>query len=162
MKKILTLATVSLITVLSAESLVFQDSFNDASKWFKNGKNGNFKFVDGGKEGKCLHSVTENYIFMFNLKKNLPMKQGRNVKISLAAKGKGSVSLNPMGRGEPHGTAYLTGKSFKVDSNKWQTMEHTFTFADKKVDIKNLALRINIDKNSSVMIDDLKITVSDK
>ena len=153
-------AVLAAVSLSAAEKVIFQDSFENAANWFRNGKNGQFKFVDGGKNGKCMNIVTEKYAFLCNLRKGLPVKEGVKVKVTFFAKGKGFMTTTPMGR-KGNQVAYLKGGgAFKLDEKDWKECSVTFAFQDAKLKgIDNLGFRLNFYDNSNLMVDDFLLTV---
>lgn len=166
MKNTLIFAVSALLsfTAAAAETILFEDSFDNAKNWFQNGKNGKFNFSDAGKTGKCLNIINADNIFMCNISKTLTVKNGAVLKISFDAKGSGSLSINPMGRdAKGLNTQYLAVKTFKIATDKWQIFSYELPFAHKKNNaLAILALRLNFYKNCNIMMDNFKITAVEK
>ena len=87
-------------------AVVFSDEFESTEGWFKNpacnapkyGGGGSFQLTGNGKSGKCLKVVTgSKQIFMFNLRKRIPVKNGCRLRISFLVQGKGIISIRPDG-----------------------------------------------------------------
>lgn len=166
MKKVFTLTLLITATALLAQgkNVIFQNTFEKMNGWFKNPAckihdgGGSFSFVPGGKRGNCLKIVTNaKQIFYLNFGKNIPVKDGERLKIILTMKGKGKISLHPMGKTPENKTVYLSGGSEKINSDVWEEIPFIITASRKGKTVKALFFRINFDKNSTLFVDDFRI-----
>ena len=116
MKQLFTALSLVLGIAATADTVIFKDDFESTANWFKNpacetpqfGGGGTLQLVDGRKTGKCLKIVTNSkQMFMLNLRRSLPVKDGSRLRISFLVRGKGAISINPLGRTADKKTVYL-------------------------------------------------------
>ncbi len=145
---------------------LFRDPLEKEAAWFKNpiciekhNGGGSHEYVDNGRSGKCLKVVTnDKQIFMYNTRGAVPVKNGSAVRVTFWAKGKGSVSLVPMGRTAEKKVIYLPELRAKINTGEWEKITFLVDMKDPKgAVIQALQLRINILQNSSLLIDDFNL-----
>jgi len=154
-------------SIFAAEnSVIFKDGFTDFKNWLKNPaceKNdggGSFEIISGEKNGTCLKIETNSkQILMLNCKKTFPIPQDGKIQFSFQAKGKGAILFIPMGNTAKE-RVYLEQKEINIDSKDWEKVQFTCTMKDqlgKAFSGETLNLRMNINPNSSLMIDDFTV-----
>ena len=145
---------------------LFRDPMEKEVLWFKNpvcvkmnNGGGTHEFVDNGRNGKCLKVVTgDKQMFMYNTKTPIPIKNGARIRVTFWAKGKGIVSLSPMGRTTAKKVVYLPEMPEKINADEWEKIIFFIVMkAPKDAVFKELSLRMNIQKNSNLLIDDFCI-----
>ena len=174
MKQLLTVLSLALGIAAAADTVIFKDDFESTANWFKNpacetpqfGGGGTLQLVDGGKTGKCLKIVTNSkQMFMLNLRRSLPVKDGSRLRISFLVRGKGAISINPLGRTADKKTVYLHANTGieKISNSDWEKIPFIVIFKDPKgTALTEIGLRLNVLGNSEVLIDDCLIEVTSK
>ena len=144
---------------------LLRDSMEKETIWFKNpvcikmNGGGSHEYVENGRNGKCLKVVTnDKQIFMYNTRRPVPVKSGNRVRVTFWAKGKGIVSLSPMGKTTAGKVIYLPDMLEKINADEWEKIIFFIVMkAPKDAVFKELSLRMNIQKNSNFLIDDFCI-----
>ena len=166
MKKVFTFALLVAVLGLFAQekTVVVQNTFEKMNGWFKNSAckihdgGGSFSFVPGGKKGNCLKIVTNaKQIFYLNYGKSIPVTNGEKLKLTFTMKGKGKISLHPMGKTDKNATVYLSGGHELINTEKWEEIPFIIRAGQKDKPIKNITFRVNFDKNATLFVDGFRL-----
>ena len=95
---------------------------------------------------------------MYNTRSPIPVKNGSTIRVTFWAKGKGSVSIVPMGRTTAGKIVYFPEQGEKIDAGEWKKITYLVSIKDSKgSEFQTLHLRINVKQNSSLLIDDFNL-----
>ncbi|MBO5723708.1 MAG: DUF4838 domain-containing protein, partial [Lentisphaeria bacterium] len=139
-------------------SVIFRSGFETEKYWQKNPACKTARFGGGGshsvvKKGSVSYlevKTASGQTFMYNVSKTMKLNRAQKCSIKLRLKGKGVVTLHPMGV-TPQGKAvYLKPGILKVQSDRWAEQTYTFPLNDA---YKSLRLRMNVEKNSGIQLD---------
>ena len=145
---------------------LLSDPLEKEAAWFKNpvciqkfNGGGSHEYVDNGRSGTCLKVVTnDKQVFMYNTRGVFPVKNGAAVRVTFWAKGKGNVSIVPMGRTAEKKVIYFPEQGEKIDAGEWKQITFSVVLKDPKgAAVQGLTLRLNVKQNSSLLIDDFKL-----
>lgn len=167
MKNILLIAALFMGALLHAQSekVLMEKRFEDNSWWIKNAMSEKYEYggginelLSGGTKGRFMRIITNGrQVYMINTR-SIPVNDGVRLKLEFTLKGKGRMSLNPLGY-RKGGSAYLAGGGRMIDSTSWQKVAFTTLFKDPKgKKLETFSVRINIEKNSTLLLESLRIT----
>ena len=166
-KTVFLMAALFVFGVYAQEKEVLSEQNFETVKWFKNPAckkldgGGDHELVTGGQKGRCLKITTNSkQIFMLNLSKGIPVRDGAKIRIELTAKGKGTIGLVPMGITDKGESVYLNdeGKE-KINADNWEKIPFIIRFKDQKGrNLTMFKMRLNFEKNSVLFVDNFKVT----